>query len=184
MDNSISSYARLWLQFTKWCEAMGLVSLPARGATVLLYVAYRSDQHLSPDTINSDLSAIRSYHLRAGYTNPTDHAAVGMARHSVWRHFAAEGESKMKAHPLTLDEVRVMVGCLDELIVRPCALAELLRIRRRGPSGRPGQPLRVRRARRLRLSSWWCSSLVFISWVGWYQRSTLAMNTSGSTTFS
>ena len=129
MDNSIGSYARLWLPFTKWCEVMGLVSLPASSATVLLYVACRSEQHRSPDTINSDLSAIRSYHLRAGFTNPADHAAVSMARHSVWRQFAAEGGSKMKAHPLTLDEVRAMVDCLDEFLVRPSSLAELLRIR-------------------------------------------------------
>lgn len=129
MDNSISSYARLWLPFTKWCDAMGLVSLPAQSATVLLYVAFRSGQHLSPDTINSDLSAIRSYHLRAGFTNPADHAAVSMARQSVCRSLAAGRVSKKKAHPLTLDEVRTMVECLDELIVRPCALAELLRIR-------------------------------------------------------
>jgi integrase len=129
MDNSIKSYAGLWRPFTRWCDGMGLASLPACSATVLLYVAYRSGQHLSPDTISGDLSAIRSYHLRAGFTNPADHAAVSMARQSVARHHAAHGASKKKAHPLTLEEVRSMVECLDQLPFQSPKVVELLRIR-------------------------------------------------------
>lgn len=128
-DNSISGYASLWRGFVRWCAGYGLTSLPASTGTVLLYVAARASEGRSSGTINSDLAAIRSYHLRAGYTNPGDHEAVALARQGVSRVRAVEGRVTVKAHPLSLDEVSAMVGCLDGLRIRPPALAELKRIK-------------------------------------------------------
>lgn len=129
MDNSIRSYAVLWRAFVKWCEGAQLISLPATTGTVLLYVAWRASQGRSVATVNSDMSAIRSYHLRAGFTNPADHDLVARARQGVKRLRAAEGTTTTKAHPLTLDEVLAMVDCLDRLSFRRPPLVELLRIR-------------------------------------------------------
>ena len=128
-DNSVSTYAGLWRIFDRWCAGLGLPSLPASTATVLLYVAHRAGQGVKPDTVRMDLSAIRSYHLHAGFTNPTDHAVVSQARKAVGRQSADGGTKKTKAHPLALDEVRTMAGCLDQLRFNPAVVAGLRRIR-------------------------------------------------------
>lgn len=128
-DNTLRTYANQWHSFENWCEKVGLASLPASPATVLLYVAHRVNQKCAPATINASIAAIRSYHLRAGYTNPTDHAAVSGAKASVARGAAAAGSVVVKAHPISLDELRSMVGCLADLKFRPSTVAELLRIR-------------------------------------------------------
>ncbi len=128
-DNSIRTYASLWRGFVTWCAGFGLTSLPASTGTVLLYVAARASEGRSSGTIRSDLSAIRSYHLRAGYTNPGDHEAVALARQGVSRVRAAEGRMMVKAHPLSLDEMIGMVNCLGALRIRPLSLSELKRIR-------------------------------------------------------
>ncbi len=128
-DNSLRSYQSQWRCFTDWCEKVGLTSLPASPATVLLYVAHRVDQKRTAGTISVSIAAIRSYHLRAGYTNPTDHAAVSRARAAVARSSAVAGSTVVKAHPISLDELRSMVDCLPDLNFRKKQMAELLRIR-------------------------------------------------------
>lgn len=128
-DNSIRVYAYLWRGFAEWCIQNELASLPATTGTVLLYLAHRADQGVAVPTINSDMSAIRAYHLRAGYTNPTDHAAVSLVRKSVARHLAAAAGPKVKAHPLLLDEIRLMTESLERLRFRRASLEVLLRLR-------------------------------------------------------
>lgn len=128
-DNSISAYASGWRGFVTWCESVELQSLPASTGTVLLYIAKRAGEGSSLGTIGSDLAAIRSYHLRAGFTNPADHEVVAEARQGIARRRADEGSVTIKAHPLSLDEVIAMAECLDGLRLRPSALAGLMRIR-------------------------------------------------------
>ncbi len=128
-DNSISAYASGWRGFVTWCDSVELQSLPASTGTVVLYTAKRADEGRSVATIGSDLAAIRSYHLRAGFTNPADHEVVAAARQGIARLRADEGSVTIKAHPLTLDQVIAMAECLDGLRLRPSDLAEFLRIR-------------------------------------------------------
>lgn len=129
-DHSINAYGSKWGLFTEWCSSMGLSSLPASTATVVLYLAHRSTQNLKTGTLNSDLCAIRSYHLQAGYTNPVDHEVTSRLLQANTRLRASDGESVRKAHPLSLHDLRSMVACLEdvEFRVKP-VVSDLFRMR-------------------------------------------------------
>ena len=68
-------YAKHWSYFVTWCDENGFRHLPAKPATIAVYITERASE-VAISTINTSLAAIRSYHEDAGLTSPTIHPSV------------------------------------------------------------------------------------------------------------
>ncbi len=55
-------YERVWDAFQAWCDAEGLVALPAHLGTVAVYLARRAEGGLSPAALGLALAAIGWVH--------------------------------------------------------------------------------------------------------------------------
>jgi site-specific recombinase XerD len=55
-------YGRTWLLFREWCDAHGRCPLPADSETLTRYAISLAKQELSPNTITTRISAIRTIH--------------------------------------------------------------------------------------------------------------------------
>lgn len=91
LDASLSSntrraYASDWRQFCAWCEAHGLISLPAAPTTLVLYLTdLATVQRRKVTTIERRLSAIRKAHRAARLASPGDDIAVEQAMRGIRR---------------------------------------------------------------------------------------------------
>ena len=65
-DNTRRGYASDWRQFTAWCDAHSVISLPATPGIIALYIADLAER-LKPATIARHLAAVSKAHSSAGY---------------------------------------------------------------------------------------------------------------------
>ena len=70
------AYAGAWRRFEEWTAQRGLESMPAKPATLLLYLQDLEEQGLAPSTIRTAVSAVAVAHRAAGAENPTVHEDV------------------------------------------------------------------------------------------------------------
>jgi site-specific recombinase XerD len=71
--------------FSAWCEAQGLVAMPASPQTVARYLAHCARQKLRPATIARRAAAIRYAHQLARQPTPTDSTEVRLVLKGIRR---------------------------------------------------------------------------------------------------
>ena len=107
-ENTVRVYRTGWAQFTAWCEAHGVRALPAGPDTVTCFVADLA-KAAKPATIDARLAAISAAHRAAGYESPTKEEAIRLVRRGVRRTL---GTAQRQVHPVTVADLRTMVGGL------------------------------------------------------------------------
>ena len=107
-ENTDRSYRTGWAQFTEWCGARALETLPAEPETVALFVADLA-RTAKPATIDARLAAISAAHRAAGHESPTKAEAVRLVRRGVRRTF---GTAQRQVRPVTVVDLRKMVDGL------------------------------------------------------------------------
>lgn len=73
--NTVAAYRSDWNDFTSWCQARGIESLPAEPATVALYITDLAER-CKPSTITRRLATISQAHQQAGHATPTSEPLV------------------------------------------------------------------------------------------------------------
>jgi integrase len=103
------AYGADWRDFTAWCAARGLVSLPATPATLALYVTDRAER-LKVSTLQRRLAAIAQAHRLRGQPAPTE----GAGFRAVWRGIRrAKGTAQVGKAALLVNDLRAMVLVVD-----------------------------------------------------------------------
>lgn len=74
-SNTRRTYKSAWRRFDAWCQARGACSLPAKPATVALYLTSRASQCAS-STLTVAASAIADRHNSTGHDNPCGYPLV------------------------------------------------------------------------------------------------------------
>lgn len=109
------AYGWQWSTFSAWCEAQGVVALPATPETVAGYLADRAEQRAwKPSSISLARAAIRAVHRAAGFEPPTAHAGVAVTMEGIRREL---GTAQRRAAPVAVDELRLMVDALPDGLV-------------------------------------------------------------------
>ncbi len=104
------AYRYQWTTFTGWCAQHGLRALPAEPSTVAIWLTARSAE-VSVATMAQGLAALSEAHRMAGHTSPRSAPVV----QEVWKGIKRTiGTKQRRVAPIVLDELRAMVGTLDE----------------------------------------------------------------------
>lgn len=106
-DNTLKTYQSAWKEFQAFA---GNGALPASPATVIAYLTALADSGAKANTINVKLSAISFRHKSAKLTDPTEHEDVKLVMAGIRREL---GTRPAKKAPITLDDLRLMVGAID-----------------------------------------------------------------------
>lgn len=106
------AYADGWRHFTSWCDAHGVVYLPADPAFVGAYLAERS-QTVGKSSLRISLSALAYYHRRSGEAWASNHPIIASVMKGILRH---QKRSVRPAAALTSAEIKAMLrACGDDL---------------------------------------------------------------------
>ncbi len=109
------AYAYQWRTFAAWCEAQGVVALPASAATLAAYLTDRAKRCAwKPASIGLALVAVRAAHKAAGVEHATSHPAVVATMKGIRRRL---GTAPRRAAPVVVDELRAMVDALPDGLV-------------------------------------------------------------------
>lgn len=107
------AYGSDWSQFSDWCRAAGLASLPATPETVGLYLTAHAER-LAIATLTRRLSSIAVAHRMAGYPMDTRHPAIRDVMRGLRREY---GVAQDHAEALTVPLLRrVLATCGGRLI--------------------------------------------------------------------
>ena len=111
--NTRRGYRADWADFSTWCEARSLNSLPAAPETVASYLADRA-QSLRTSTMARRKVAISQAHELAGLHNPSKDARV----RTVWQGITREhGAPPKKKKAMAVNDLRLLVGsCGGDLV--------------------------------------------------------------------
>ena len=82
-----------WENFSAWCEAHSVASLPATPETVALYVADRA-RSVKPGTIENEVSAIARAHFTASHASPCTHIVVESVMAGIRRRHGMKANQK------------------------------------------------------------------------------------------
>lgn len=75
-DSTKQIYARDWKGFVRWCNKLGLSSMPSTPDVVACYFTSLAMKEFRITTIRRHCAAIASAHREAGYPTPTTHPAI------------------------------------------------------------------------------------------------------------
>lgn len=107
--HTLRAYRKWIIDWTRWCDEVGRVSLPATPQTLAEYVSHLADQNKGIPTIRMAVAAIRFQHAGAGFEGqPAGKLAELIARTHA-REQADSGVRTGQATPILLDALRVMV---------------------------------------------------------------------------
>lgn len=108
-DNTKRGYASDFRQFSDWCEAAGVDTLPAVPASVAAYFSAMADAGRKASTIDRARAAIRMAHETAGFADPTNDRHVRLALKGIRRTI---GTAKGKKSPTLSNDIKAMVAAL------------------------------------------------------------------------
>jgi integrase len=103
------AYRVSWNDFSAYCTAHGLQSLPASPQTVALYVTSLA-QRAKLATIRRYLAGIAAKHRETGLESPLAHDMVGRIVRGIAR---THGSSQARKSAVTLDHLRAMLLAVD-----------------------------------------------------------------------
>jgi integrase len=98
--NTRRAYATDWADFTTWCKAQAVDTLPAPPAEVARYLAQLADGGLKPTTIRRRAAAIAAAHRAANLEPPTNFEGVKATMRGIGRTL---GRRKRKVEPVTAE---------------------------------------------------------------------------------
>ena len=75
-ENTLKTYIARWLSFAGWCNATGLIPLPATPDTVVKYLETQADSRFSFATLRHTVSVITKMHELAGHPSPCKDQSV------------------------------------------------------------------------------------------------------------
>ena len=105
--NTRRAYAFDWMDFRRWCDEAGRVSLPATGDTVSLYVVALAQARRLVATVERRCAAIAHYHLVAGLASPIGEDVREVLYGLRRRLGTAPVHAKA---PVTVEELRAMLA--------------------------------------------------------------------------
>ncbi len=105
-DGTRAAYRSDIEQFQKWCEARGVVAVPASPEVVASFAASQAEQGRKPSTISRRLAAIRMLHRATGVETPTSSEIVTATMRGIRREHGAAPARKTAA---TSDVVLAML---------------------------------------------------------------------------
>ncbi len=108
--NTRRAYASTWADFTAWCEAHALESLPAEPETVALYVTSLVSEGLRASSLDRALAAISTIHRLAGHPSPRRDGKVASVRKAFRRKLGTAPEQKS---PLLAVDLRKLVDTCE-----------------------------------------------------------------------
>lgn len=100
-------YAIDWRIFSRWCEALKLIALPATPDTVARFLAAQTSNGMKPATLIRRLAAIRMAHEAKGYATPTQHKGVKAVLKGIKRE---KGIAQKKKAPATAERIESMIA--------------------------------------------------------------------------
>ncbi|KAA1399661.1 site-specific integrase [Aeromicrobium ginsengisoli] len=106
------TYASAWRSWETWCVGRGVNAFPADPMLVAAHLAERHSAGVSTSRLDVTVAAIRARHIDEGLEDPTAVRGVQLVVRGLRRIDAGERAVK-QAHPLTVAEVRRMLGTLD-----------------------------------------------------------------------
>lgn len=115
-QNTQRAYASAWRHWASWCELHGFVSLPADPGSVAAYLTVRAKEGRSMSTLDTARAAIRAAHRDTAQEDPTSNPEVELVLKGLKRQ---QGTApRTQAHPLSTDELRRIVDCVDRESLR------------------------------------------------------------------
>jgi site-specific recombinase XerD len=104
--NTITGYKSSYRQFKSWCDAAGLVGLPASDTTIALYISAQAEK-LRASTLQHHLAAIAKAHRAAGLPSPmADSLLVAETLKGIKR---TNGIAPERKAPVLTEDLRVML---------------------------------------------------------------------------
>jgi site-specific recombinase XerD len=100
--------------FSKWCESLGLMALPATPETTARFLAAQVALGIKPATLVRRLAAIRMSHDIKGYTSPTQHKGVKAVLKGIKRE---KGLAQNKKSPATIERIKKMITHCPETLI-------------------------------------------------------------------
>jgi site-specific recombinase XerD len=112
--NTTRAYSTAWRDFTDWCAAQGVQSLPAAAESVASWLTHLADSGLRLNTISVKRAAVASAHRTAGHTDPSASELVKMTYAGIARSLAEAGRTQPRRKaPVTDDVLRQLVSEID-----------------------------------------------------------------------
>jgi len=108
-------------RFAAWCTSVGLVAMPAKAETIVLYMRWIADAPHRWATVNRALAAICTAHVRAGHPSPWAHPLIADMRAALMRELGVRPRKVRAADDEILRRVLAVLGS-DLLSVRDRAL--------------------------------------------------------------
>ena len=106
-------YRSDWKEFSTWCDAHGLMALPAAPTTVAAYLVFLADTGRRACTINRKVSAIRFAHKVAGVENPCAHPIVESTTAGIRRQIGVAQHGKA---PARTEDIKMMLAILPDTL--------------------------------------------------------------------
>ena len=107
--NTIKAYRTDFLNFTAWCEAYGLTSLPASPETVANYLTESVENGMKVSTLTRRISSISQAHQAANIESPTHSMIVRSVMAGIRRN---KGTAQQGKTPVLTADIREMVSTL------------------------------------------------------------------------
>lgn len=115
-QNTQRAYASAWRHWASWCEHYGFPALPAAPGTVAAYLTERAKEGRSVSTLDTARAAIRAAHRDNTHVDPTANPGVELVLKGLKRQHGSA--PRTQAHPLSTDELRRIIDCIDRESLR------------------------------------------------------------------
>ena len=110
-QNTRRAYQSDWRIFEAWCHDHELEPMPAKPATVALYLSARAEAGVKVSTIERSLSAIAKAHKVANLDSPRDNDAVKTVMKGIRRTHTV---APQQVAPVLLEDLRQMIHGLPD----------------------------------------------------------------------
>lgn len=112
-ENTKKAYRSDWRDFELWCQANGLISLPASPATVAAYLSDKATS-LKVSSLERRLVAIRQAHAISGHSFEKNNPCISETLKGIKN---THGTAQVMKAPIVIDELREMVKVLKKDII-------------------------------------------------------------------
>ncbi|MGH3414661.1 MAG: site-specific integrase [Marmoricola sp.] len=110
-ESTRAVYRCMWGQWERWCQARGVVPMPASPAMICAYLTDRAGDGVAVGTLDMDCGAISYEHRRHGLEDPILSDAVRQVRRGLRRLIGAA--PRRQARPLQTEDIRIIVTAID-----------------------------------------------------------------------
>lgn len=112
--NTIRAYRNDWADFSRWCAARGVESLPAPPQAVALYLTELAGRGYKASTLQRRMSAISQAHQAKEHDSPTQTPVVRRVMAGIRR---VHGTAQIGKAPVMTEDLRAMVRTLPDSLL-------------------------------------------------------------------